>query len=363
MIQPFIDKIKLTQTHLKNVHLVNDGHLTSTDINGKTVFEISKRLILEGSYSTKVTIRAYEHTVELTANFSRINRPDNYVGYTLTQTLTLANKLLSSVLLPIFTQGKTYISQATGKTEHTGAKISLLDITQNNKTGSLLNAYDFLYSASRLKLDRIPVKTFPAQGRVQTILHGSKRSGLKIKIYLKSAEYKAHRKSQKLPVSRETDQLFKHLEDDGIIRIELTLNAAKLKKLGFDLFGQTTNKQITNYFQEVNPMKEHEAKLQDINNLPLAVQATYLRYMQGEEPRSFLTSQRQFYDHRKAIKAEFNIDIAVKSNIVPMPVRTKTIYLTPISLEDLPEGYEMPPDPENVDYSNFTKALIDLKEA
>lgn len=80
------------------------------------------------------------------------------------------------------------------------------------------------------------------------------------------------------------------------------------------------------------------ADVEQITELSKSLLSTYRMWQAGDDLTVKL-SRATFYRHRREL-LPYGVDIAIKSNVVPMRARTRVIQLGPVSM---PDFYELPP--------------------
>ncbi|MCD6678950.1 hypothetical protein LT013_17615, partial [Vibrio cholerae] len=115
--------------------------------------------LLEGSYSTKLTIRCNGNRVRVEGNPSRWQRMDNLVGLTtLDECVEIYNNVLAKYDLPPFTKNTRVFHRQSpdGKSSSligNGAEITLIDWTRNHTVGQGKEA-SFIRGMSSVQIGR-----------------------------------------------------------------------------------------------------------------------------------------------------------------------------------------------------------------
>ena len=79
------------------------------------------------------------------------------------------------------------------------------------------------------------------------------------------------------------------------------------------------------------------ADVEELTELPKHLLATYRMWQAGDDLTQKV-SRAAFYRHRRAL-LPYGIDIAIKSNVVPLKPRIRVVKLGPVSM---PDWYELP---------------------
>ena len=137
---------------------------------------------------------------------------------------------------------------------------------------------------------------------------GSRRWSMKA--YCKACEHSIHRPKDEI-IAR---HVVKHDEigswfssmDNAILRIELTLRGQELKQ-----YGALTNEILYDYWNKLGmaiPSKSRNSNNQALYSLSSAYQASYFRWMEGQDLRCVLP-KNTYYRHRRALYKALGVDI------------------------------------------------------
>jgi len=139
----FIDQLFIQQDHHEgNLPLVGRHVIERIDLEtGEKLPPSVNQKILEGSFSTKLTIRCDGTRVRVEGNPSRWQRVDNLFGLeTLDECVEIYNHVLAQYDLPAFTKNTRFAHRQSpdGKRSSligNGAEITLIDWTRNHAIG------------------------------------------------------------------------------------------------------------------------------------------------------------------------------------------------------------------------------------
>ncbi len=337
----FIDWITIKQHHCKS-HSPFHGEIFATlSPDGEKLLRTrTKRVQYAGSDSTSITIHSDGHTVYVSGNVGRFNRPDNLFNYDLELTIIKLNQIITQtdIGLPPFTKGETYVDNDL-KTQTTGAWFPRLDLTQNYAFGSFIKAQRYLAQLKQIKINRQKIQSY------DTSMYwglGSKKKTLKT--YLKSVDLKRTKtKMIKKDMLQNIDHLnntIKYTHDNGVLRFELQLkDQLRLQNLYY--WSETTHQQLTEYFQGEIMKLPKSCEHIDVNLLNSAQQITLLKYMTGQDIRSIL-ARSTYYKHRKHFLEKFALDISQplkKSELINFLQFHMDVEFTPLSK---PDWYDLP---------------------
>lgn len=186
----------------------------------------------------------------------------------------------------------------------------------------------------------------------ETAVFGSGSRRWQLKVYHKGEEllYQERKKSPLNRAFRNLSKVDKLTLDwaQGVVRFELTLRTMELEKHGLEKFDGTEkeweNKLLniwTEYYNKITwtggKMKNKETE-KTIENLPAAVQSTFLLWQNGYDQRSRLP-RPTYYRHRRAIIEKCGQDISK----APSSEDPNNITARPLSEKD--SGWD--PDPIN----------------
>lgn len=331
----FCDWLSIYQQHGGGLPVIADGAFVRVDKHGETDSVTLKKERIEGSFESAVFVRCDGSTVWFEGNVSKFGRPDNVFGYSFRDCIERINQIVESLGLPRFTDGERFISNFKGQPRSvwTGARVTRIDITQNLACGSKEDAYHFMRFLSGQQSSRLKTGT---HGEGETVDYGRHSRRLYFKVYNKGAELRKH--ADKHVDGAYINQLADWCDSIGLVRAELTVKATKLHDMGCNYLGGFDMKQIELEFAEkCEVFTRASAEVDQLASLSKPLLSTYRMWQAGDDIVSKL-SRNTFYRHRRELLPH-GVDIAIKSNVVPLKTKTRVIKLGPVSA---PEWYELP---------------------
>ena len=157
----FIDRLSIQQDHLQGgLPLVGRHVIERIDLEtGERLPTTVNQKIIEGSFSTKLTIRCDGQRVRVEGNPSRWQRMDNLFGLTtLDECIEVYNHVLAIYGLPPFTKNTQLYHRQTpekkaSKLVGNGAEITAIDWTVNHEVGKG-NEQSFIRGMSSMQIGR-----------------------------------------------------------------------------------------------------------------------------------------------------------------------------------------------------------------
>lgn len=341
----FCDWLSMYQRHGRtDLPKISDGAVIHVDKDGVIDRSTLRRWKVEGSHKTGVMVRCDGETVWFDGNVSKFGRPDNVFGYSFRECLLRINLILESLGLPPFGEGESFVTNFEGqpRTVWTGAKVTRIDLTQNHSVGSKEDAYHFMRWLAGQQASRLKTGTW-GEGETVDFGRGSRR--IMLKAYLKAEELRRHNRaaakegSFSQEKSEYVERLAEWCDSVGLVRVEATFKATKLHDMACNYLGSFDMKQLEIEFQQYcEVMTRASAEVEELTDLPKQLLATYRMWQAGDDVTARM-SRATFFRHRREL-LPYGVDIAVKSNVVPMKTRTRVIKLGPVSM---PDFYELPP--------------------
>lgn len=322
--------------------------------------------ILEGSYSTKLTIRCNGDRVRVEGNPSRWQRMDNLVGLnTLDECVEIYNHVLAKYDLPPFTKNTRVFHRQSpdGKSSSligNGAEITLIDWTRNHTVGQGKEA-SFIRGMSSMQIGRGREPKLYPNG--MTCNWGEGSEWIMDKLYCKAFELRKHLKEDKRKKNRliteqleYLEKLIVYCEEQGVVREEHSLRQKLLKRHNLQFYGLVTEQDFHAHLNDIEyAMKTLHATHdthQSIAHQLLEVGAVdtlrkanvtmgyCIQWQHGADLRDVL-NRRQFYEHKGRLK-QIGIDISRPfdvSRMCPTLKRSEVIEVKPLSV---PDWYRLP---------------------
>lgn len=353
--------------HEGNLPLVGRHVIERVDLEtGEKLPPSVNQKILEGSFSTKLTIRCDGTRVRVEGNPSRWQRVDNLFGLeTLDECVEIYNHVLASYDLPPFTKNTRFAHRQSPDGQRSslignGAEITLIDWTRNHAVGKG-REQSFIRGLSSMQIGRGRKPKLYPDGN--TCNWGEGSTWQLDKLYAKAVELqrhllKAQRKKEGV-LSEELEyvnKLIAYCEAFGVVREEHSLRQALLKRHNLQFYGNVTELDFIPYLQDIeNAMKtihishdEHQTIADQLLSLGAvksrqaanATQSYAIMWQSGMDLRQVL-SIRQFYEHKGRLKA-IGIDIGQQfdvSRMCPTLRRSEVIEVKPLPV---PDWYKLP---------------------
>ncbi|WP_087016515.1 phage/plasmid replication protein, II/X family [Thaumasiovibrio subtropicus] len=364
----FIDQLFMQQDHhegglpLVGRHVIERVELET----GEKLPPSVNQKVLEGSFSTKLTVRCDGMRVRVEGNPSRWQRVDNVFGLqTLDECVEVYNHVLASFDLPLFTKNTRLHHRQTPESKASslvgdGAEITLIDWTRNHSVGKG-KEQSFIRGLSSMQIGRGRKPKLYPDG--QTCNWGEGSTWVMSKLYNKAVELQRHLKKdqrKKLGVAPEIVEYIKNLidycESTGVVREEHSLRQTMLKRHNLQFYGIVTEKDFYPHLQDIenamNTIQISHDEHQSIAHQLLAAGAVdtmrkanvtmhyFTMWQLGEDLRQVL-SERQFYEHKARLKV-IGIDIGQMfdvSRMCPTLKRSERIEVQPLTA---PDWYKMP---------------------
>lgn len=362
----FIDWLKVTQTHPGGgLPLVGEEMISVIDLStGEPVRESPNMKRLEGSYSSKLSIRCDGSTVTVDGNPSRWHRLDNLFGVqTFDEAIQVYNIILQEHGLPPYTkatrldwlQGEDGQGAARAATD--GACFLRVDWTQNLEVGKN-NELPFLRALSSQSAGKGKQPQLYANGHT---VDWARRSTLwYLKAYNKAHEMREHLTKARLKqlTSGDIDYLEKligYCQQYGIVRVEKEFKSAFLKRKNLCYYGMTKEADFDSYLTDIDAILERvemaTANYETIADQLLdkgivtsrqsanATQGYALAWLHGRDMRHTM-GRSQFYEHKRRLLA-LGLDISNPCDITRLPqiTREREIVVRPALP---PSWYRMP---------------------
>ncbi|SKA16896.1 phage/plasmid replication protein, gene II/X family [Vibrio cincinnatiensis] len=322
--------------------------------------------VLEGSYSTKLTIRCNGNRVRVEGNPSRWQRMDNLFGLkTLDECVDIYNHVLAKYELPPFTKNTRLFHRQSpdGKSSSlvgNGAEITLIDWTRNYMVGQGKEA-SFIRGMSSMQIGRGREPKLYPNG--MTCNWGEASEWAMTKLYCKAFELTKHLKKNKrkkdgttLEQLQYVEQLIAYCKQQGVVREEHSLRQKLLKRHNLQFYGLVTEQDFHAHLTDIeNAMKTlhatHDTHQSIAHQLVEAGAVDTLRkanttlsyftmWQHGSDLREIL-NQSQFYEHKARLK-QIGIDISRPfdvSRMCPILKRSEVIEVKPLSI---PDWYQLP---------------------
>ncbi|OEE73172.1 phage/plasmid replication protein, II/X family [Vibrio splendidus] len=360
----FIDRLFMQQDHHSGgLPLVGRHVIERVDLEtGEKLPPSVNQKILEGSFSTKLTIRCDGYRVRVEGNPSRWQRKDNLFGLeTIEQCVEIYNHILSKYDLPPFTKNTRLAHRQSqdGKVSSLvgdGAEITSIDWTRNMSVGKG-SEQSFIRGMSSIQMGRGRKPKLYPDGT--SCYWGEGSEWEVIKLYTKGVELRRHMKKVKnldADTLNYIDQLIEYCEINGVVRLESSLRQKLLKRYNLQFYGYVEEHDflphLQNFENAMNTISvshdHHETIAQQL--LSCGVVDTvrkanttmnyFTLWQNGTDLRETL-NRSQFYEHKARLK-KIGIDIGQQfdvSRMCPTLKRSKEIEVQPLLV---PAWYQLP---------------------
>ncbi|MEZ8657365.1 phage/plasmid replication protein, II/X family [Vibrio splendidus] len=363
----FIDQLFIQQDHPEgNLPLVGTHVIERLEMEtGEKLPPSVNQKRLEGSFSTKLTIRCDGTRVRVEGNPSRWQRMDNLFGLnTIDECVEIYNHVLAKYDLPPFTKNTRlhYRQTPDGKRKifGNGAEITSIDFTQNHEVGQGKEA-SFIRGMSSMQIGRGRKPKLYPNGMTCNWAEAS--TWIMTKLYCKAFELKEHLKKNKRKKSGVTseqleyvEKLIEYCEKQGVVREEHSLRQALLKRHDLQFYGMVSEERFYEHLNDIeNAMKtlqvthdEHQSIAEQLLNSgavdTLRQANTTMSYFNvwqlGTDLRTVL-NRSQFFQHKARLKC-IGIDIGQQfdvSRMCPTLKRSEVIEVKPLRV---PDWYQLP---------------------
>jgi II/X family phage/plasmid replication protein len=364
----FIDRLFMQQDYLEGgLPLVGRHVIERIDLeSGEPLPPSVDQKILEGSFSTKLTIRCDGHRVRVEGNPSRWQRMDNLFGFkTLDECVAVFNVVLQRFDLPPFTKNTEFFHRQSADGQHSqlvgnGAEITGIDWTVNHQVGQG-NEQAFIRGMSSMQIGRGRLPKLYPDGN--TCNWGEGSTWMMTKLYAKCAELQLHlkkdlRKKDGVSLDRieYIEKLISYCRQQGVVREEHSIRQAFLKRNNLHFYGHVTESNFYPHLKDIeNAMNtiqiSHDEHVSIAHQLLAAGAVKTIRqanmtmsyfsmWQHGENLRQIL-SDRQYYEHKARLKV-IGIDIGQQfdvSRLCPTLRRSEVIEVRPLQV---PDWYQLP---------------------
>lgn len=323
----FCDWLSINQTFPYAVPVLRDGVIVRIDNDGQKVFETAGRYQHVGSHDTSVVLRSDGRRVELSGNVGAFGRACNTFGYSVTDCVRIANKILAEFDLPPFGYGETRRHGSDVLTE-SGARIAQVHLTVNFACGSVADADRFLHFLGGRTMGRHVAVTRPG-----SVAWGYGSKFYNAIAYNKAVELRDHQKGD--------DRMSDWLLDQGCIRLECKLKSRYLTQKALYKVGaweaiNSAAVEWTEIFGKVlRGFEVNEDRVFD--GLPPALRRVANDWLNGVDLRAEV-SPATWYRWRAALK-KYGIDIRVPCDVTRLPIRVRVLDVKPLSR---PDWYDLP---------------------
>ena len=308
-------KIKL----LHDPKLLRSGAVVSIDSDGDIEWETRKRTVVEGSYSSKFTIRSEDLlTPDMATSLSFSGNPVKFLqGHNVFGSSDLTGLVYEAILKCLKAVNIPITDLELGFLFGGNYRLSRVDVNYMFSMGSRSNVNSWLYASEYSARTRMGKGVFSGS----TLYYQKKSTRWSLKFYCKGSELQAS--GHQLPRELTLGDSITSFADDKL-RAELTLRTKELTKLGLDMahtWGDNEPYEV--WFDYMGRLEMSEQKIIDslVDELPVKLKGTYSLWREGYDLKQQLP-RPTFYRHRKELLA-YGVDISIKTaekpkNVVPL---------------------------------------------
>lgn len=300
------------------------GKVVSYNKAGDIEFETYKHLPVEGSFSSKVSIRSLDSgTIEFSGNPVKFLQGHNLFGS------TNIVELMTAALEIIFRELGLFPTEQDWRAIRSGIySMSRVDVTAMYELRTLADVLAWIRAAALSSRSR---HKSPGLQRGDTIYWGKHSRRWTLKAYAKGQEIMVpdHTLSPLLP---HYEKLIAWAQNK--LRVELTLRGSELRKNGLHTAAAFSNANASETFQKylgnITLSDNFNLTTEALDGLPNSLRCTYVLWERGEDLRGKL-SKNTFYRHRRELLA-CGIDIAVRPREVNNAIPLKQVFNMPASI-------------------------------
>ncbi|MDO9478732.1 MAG: phage/plasmid replication protein [Pseudohongiella sp.] len=355
----FIDKLNLHQEHHLPLPLVGEQMVVRIDLaTGETVSQSPNAKLVEGSYSTKLTVRCDGSRVSVTGNPSRFGHCDNLFGLTtIEECVQVYNRVLVTLGLPPFSKC-TSVKYRQGEEGSRvqlvtdGAVIDHIDWTRNLSIPQGTEDA-FLRGMSSQSMGRGKIANLFANGK--TVEWYSNSSWLYKKLYNKAHDMKDRRSKNTKNASAEDiayyDKLIDFCLKNGVIREEHSFKRPWLKTQDLFIYGRVAEADFLPHLNDIESIlnrlgamthTSYETisdqllanKIVNSTQSANATQAYVFKWLHGQN----IDRNSQYYLHKSRL-LQIGIDISIPYDVSRLPPTLKASQTIEVSPVQMPSWY------------------------
>lgn len=299
---------------------ITGGMIIDHDEYGEIRWTTQKRLPVEGSYSSKITVRAVScEELEISGNPAKFLHGHNIYGSSDLRSIVCA--LLEKIMLPIFGHvPSVYVDDAI---------LTRVDVTD----GFIMDREGDVMAYLRA-IEQTANIAYKGRGVLEgsTLVfgrsnHGDRAKDWQLVLYAKGKEVEKRPLPEPMSSDTEVVEWVKRL-----LRAEVRLRSRELKKLGVQRLGDwssdTAHKLWEEKMSKLELSEVRQVDTAELEELKPRIRNAYAAWRHGEDLRKG-ASKASFYRLRREMIDALGIDISVpmpKSNVVPL---VRVIEATP----------------------------------
>lgn len=321
----------------------------------------------EGSWDSRVFIRAIDGRVDLHGNIGKYGRPDNLFGYTLEECILIANNLLVQHGLPPFTGGE-FIEPYFDLNDklvkgYTGATFSRIDLTVNISFGHPNDTKEYLNWLSTQHISRMRNHVHPDGNTVEIGYNDGevgKSKYIQMVAYNKAIEFQKHstrhfkklvRRASKGLIKLDLgstnnyyENLQKYMNELGVARLELRLKRDYFHQHDDIRYLGALEKDFTRLnqiFIERWSTATRDFTMKDINQMDKLAQQVYALYIAGIDLTHYW-SKATFYRKRNLL-LPYGVDISQPYRGETTAPKLQGMRTLKVRALPMPDWYYLPP--------------------
>jgi II/X family phage/plasmid replication protein len=317
------------------------GEVRSIDDEGVIEWSIGKRMQVEGSHSTKISVRSSQMTLPCGRIWPAIRISGNpakwFQGHNIFGTEDMLGLVRETLLRVCASRGIVPSAHELDMWRSGWIELLRVDATRSYDLGSRSRVQNALRS-----LDQTAHLKFRGRGSYNgnSLLFGKGSRHWSLTLYAKGPELEKHR----LPDELAGTSLVAHAQ--GLLRAEVRMLSQHLTRSGLKwVYSWTDNTVEEQHRLHMEQLSISDAAMLDpeaLDTLAPRLRMSYQLWKDGHDLRTILT-RPTFYRHRAEL-LEHGIDLAVKqdraadSNVVPLRV---VLLAAPVGVPDWAEGTKL----------------------
>lgn len=322
-----IDWISATIPCMHNSDVLTSGYVVSLDANNDVQWTVTKKLSVEGSYSSKIQIASNGSDIYITGNPVKFLQGHNLFG---TNDLNdLMNKFFDKLLT--LDLG---LHPTTEQRENIRKGFYNLSRVDVNETWHLNNKNDVMAWIRAVGNTGYMKHRGVGQFSHDTVYFGQKSRRWSLKCYSKGHEIKA--KGHHLPKDLQFPEMLEYA--DKSLRIEGCIRSLELKRLGLHFAHHwtvdTAKVLLLNLLSNLQLSDTYMLKDDVLDTLPTRLRLVYQTWLNGDDLKH-IYKKSQYYAIRKQMLA-YGVDIASpspqeKTNVIPL---VRVLEAQPVGIPD-----------------------------
>lgn len=298
---------------------LNSGRIIKLNPSGEIDWESPSRTTVEGSYSDKVSVISHGHlmdgkatTLRISGNPSKFLQGHNVFG------IDDLSRLMHLFTTDLFDRLDIHPRESDIDAIIAGDyTVSRIDINYGFRLKSRTDVLSWIRAAEH----KAKTRRSRSLRSGDTIYFGKHSRRWTLKFYSKGEEIQVH----KLPDELQKTPIAKYA--DSILRAEICLRGMELRERNLhratELTPEMVKKLFNEYMERLDMTGQQTLSDEIVTDLPRYLQATYLLWNTGADPKKSLT-ERTYYRHRSEL-LKYGVDInflpdsiTKMDNVVPL---------------------------------------------